>query len=380
MPLSPAVLAKLRRDREEKMEREKRKKDWVSFQSKKPGGDRKSLRIVPDPDPNEACFRMYALHYGFDAPVLCNAIAVDLDRSEQCPVCALERQLRQDWDNNVELINAIQRKDKAVYRVIVRGESPIEVRKFACYDFERKTGDRGIHNQILDHLLEPGGFDLVDVHRGHDLVVHLTTRYNFTIDTRPSALAPSQEEISALLLAAQNVRLDGPDICIADPVKHYKYLEELVDKIDSGEMEIKVGNWGNKDKKERTSSKPAPPTRASTSGRAGISKRPDCFANAEFYSPTDESCGGCPHEKECFSSLEALAEQESSDPVNQTNQMASQASQESNPLDEPPPPPPPPKTEPPPPAQPKPTAKGTKSVEDLKAMLALRQQQKSQQQ
>lgn len=285
----PAFMQRIREERAaaEKYRAEKdkfrdRKKSWLIFEP----GDKKKVRILPDPNPEQPPYRRYAIHYGLDRPYLCMAIDPTKPDWEQCPLCNYVKQLRGTGDSkDKEDAYQLQKKDKAVYRAIDRANDS-EVKKVA---FSSNYRGDGIHDQIVDLFLQT---NVADPYNGHDFDISrpLHGAYKFQCSPIPSKLAISREKFDAILEASTKVDID--EECTLPP-DHMTVLEGLVFKLVNGEIAPKnpYGPDAPAEAKESELEAARPHT--------SLPPKPACFANASVLDTTSQTCSHCDYLVPC---------------------------------------------------------------------------------
>lgn len=249
---------------ERQQQRDKSSEGWVKWKE----GDKKTIRIVPDPDPDQFPFREYALHYGLPIPKHCLASQWK-GCQDECPLCAIAS----DWRNgsHQEQIDAknMNRKPRAVYRVIDRKDPERKVQKMS---HTMNSYGTGLHDEILAFISSPDYGDITDVNTGRDLEIYRPPNGAYTIKASPrqTPLAPKQSEIAAIMEAAKSCDLDAEAII---PEDHETQLLELAAKILDGTVKI----VGMKDKGQ--------PQQSSGQGRQEHSSEDEA---AEFSQPPQD--------------------------------------------------------------------------------------------
>jgi hypothetical protein len=312
-----AERAQALKDREEAA---KRKKDggsegrWIKWEV----GDSKTIRLLPDPDPTQASYRKYGLHYGINGsktPHVCLGKTTNNKHYEDCPFCKYLMDLRKLRDPSLkEFLYEVGRKDRAVYRGVERLSDPEADTVPKLVALSSTWSGKGLHDRILTQYLGNGpmfpGKDLSHPFTGYDLLIARPDQTSYQLDVAgiSSPIFQDRGRVEALLLESNKIDIEEP---AKIPDNQYQIFEEIVAKYRSGEY----STTASKGRGGKSSDEDGP---AGVTNRTPYkpSRRPDCFADPNTYDTENAVCKNCDHLAKCAQAIDVLSST-STDPVSE---------------------------------------------------------------
>lgn len=212
----------------ERLKRLKEKSGGLAHLWKTPASGKAVIRLVPYPHTEDhSPFLEYHYHYGIlNRPIVCPKKT----HGEECPLCDMVDELWKGDKEDQKLAKQYMAKMRIHIPVLVRGEEDQGVRFYSC--------GTQVYEKLLEHMIDPDYGDITDIKEGHDVTLTLTPASGENrFPSTSVVLKPKKTPLAASKAEAERVVASTPNFGDLVTTDTYKEIEEIRDKLISGEVD-----------------------------------------------------------------------------------------------------------------------------------------------